>query len=71
MPEKLVAQIISTLVFAGIGVLVFLVAFFLATKLVPFSLRKEIEQDQNVALGIVMGAAILGLAYIIAAAIHG
>jgi uncharacterized membrane protein YjfL (UPF0719 family) len=40
-------------------------------KLSPFSLRKEIEQDHNVAMGIVMGAALLGLAIIVAAAISG
>jgi uncharacterized membrane protein YjfL (UPF0719 family) len=48
-----------------------MVAFFVMTKLAPFSVRKEIEEDQNTALAIVMGAVILGLALIIAAAIHG
>jgi putative membrane protein len=37
----------------------------------PFSIRKEIEEDQNIALGILIGAIMLGLAIIIAAAIHG
>lgn len=61
--------LIATLVYTGIGVLVFLVAFWLMGKVTPFSLRKEIEEDQNTALGIVMGSVILGLAIIIAAAI--
>jgi uncharacterized membrane protein YjfL (UPF0719 family) len=40
-------------------------------KLAPFSLRKEIEEDQNTALGIIMGAVILGVALIVSAAVHG
>jgi uncharacterized membrane protein YjfL (UPF0719 family) len=34
-------------------------------------MRKEIEDDQNTALAIVIGAVILGLAIIIASTIHG
>jgi putative membrane protein len=55
--------------YATLGVLVFLIAFKVFEKLMPFSLRKEIEEDQNTALGIIMGAVILGLAIIIGAAV--
>jgi len=34
-------------------------------------MKKEIETDQNTAFGIVIGSFILGLALIIAAAVHG
>jgi Skp family chaperone for outer membrane proteins len=34
------------------------------------AIEKEIAEDQNVALGIVMGAMMLGIAIIVAAAIH-
>ena len=40
-------------------------------KVAPFSVRKEIEEDQNTALGIIIGSMIIGLAIIIGAAIHG
>jgi uncharacterized membrane protein YjfL (UPF0719 family) len=40
-------------------------------KVTPFSIRKEIEEDQNIALGIIIGAAFIGLAIILAAAIKG
>ncbi|WP_231864548.1 MULTISPECIES: DUF350 domain-containing protein [Sorangium] len=62
---------IGTLVFVALGLLVFGLAFVLITKLTPFSIRKEIEDDQNTALAIVIGSVILGLAWIISAAIHG
>jgi uncharacterized membrane protein YjfL (UPF0719 family) len=55
--------------YAALGVVVFLIAFKLFQKLMPFSIRKEIEEDQNTALGIILGAGILGLAIIIGAAI--
>jgi uncharacterized membrane protein YjfL (UPF0719 family) len=50
---------------------VFALAFVVIAKASPFSVRKEIEEDQNVALAIVIAAVILGSALIIAAAING
>ncbi|WP_437296266.1 DUF350 domain-containing protein [Sorangium sp. So ce426] len=67
----MIKAVIGTLVFVSVGLLVFLLAFVLITKLTPFSIRKEIEDDQNTALAIVIGSVILGLAWIISAAIHG
>jgi putative membrane protein len=55
----------------GIGLVVFLVAFFLMVKVTPFSVRKEIEEDQNTALAIIMAGVIIGISLIISAAIHG
>jgi uncharacterized membrane protein YjfL (UPF0719 family) len=60
-----------TLGYTVFGIVIFGVAFWLITKLVPFSMRKEIEDDQNTALAILIGAVLLGLAIIIAATIHG
>lgn len=69
--NDLTSVLITTLVFTIFGLIVFGVAFFIMGKATPFSIRKELEDDHNVALGIVMGAVILGIALIIAAAIHG
>jgi uncharacterized membrane protein YjfL (UPF0719 family) len=41
------------------------------TKVAPFSVRKEIEEDQNTALAVLMGSVILGIAIIVAAAVQG
>ena len=62
---------VSSLVFAGIGIIVFGLAFVLMTKIAPFSIKKEIEEDQNTALGIIMAGVIIGFSIIIAASIHG
>ncbi len=68
VPE-LLQLVVGSVIFVAIGLLVFGLAFWLITKLSPFSIRKEIEEDQNTALGIVIGSVIIGLAIIIAAAI--
>ncbi|HEY3581893.1 MAG TPA: DUF350 domain-containing protein [Pyrinomonadaceae bacterium] len=69
--ETLLPVLITTIVFVLLGLITFALAFFVITKVTPFSVRKEIEDDQNTALAIVIGSIILGTALIIAAAIHG
>ena len=69
--ENLVSTLIVTVIFVLLGLIVFTIAFVIIAKSTPFSVRKEIEDDQNIALAIVIAAVILGSALIIAAAIHG
>lgn len=69
--EQLGDALVSSAAFAVVGVTVFVGAFWLMTKLAPFSLHKEIEEDQNTALGVIIGAVLIGLALIISAAISG
>lgn len=69
--SRFVRHLVESAAFVGIGLVAFLIAFFLMTKISPFSIRKEIEEDQNTALGIIVGSVIIGLAIIIAAAIQG
>jgi putative membrane protein len=63
--------IVTTLAFSILGILLFALAFWIIVKVSPFSIRKEIEDDQNVALGIVIASVIIGIALIVAAAVHG
>ncbi len=69
--ENLTSVLVSTLVFVLLGIIIFALAFMVIVKASPFSVRKEIEEDQNVALAIVIGAVILGIALIVSAAIQG
>jgi putative membrane protein len=69
--ENLGDAVISTAVFAGIGLAVFGIAFWLMTKLAPFSVKKEIEDDQNTALAVIMAGVLIGISLIIAAAVSG
>ncbi|MGH9751225.1 MAG: DUF350 domain-containing protein [Blastocatellia bacterium] len=61
----------ETALFAVLGVAMFGVAFWLISKLAPFSIRKELEQDHNTSIAIVIAAVIIGIAIIVASAIHG
>ena len=69
--ESLLPVVVTTLVFVVIGLIIFGLTFFIIAKSTPFSVRKEIEEDHNVALAIVIASVILGSALIIAAAVHG
>jgi uncharacterized membrane protein YjfL (UPF0719 family) len=69
--DRIGDALVSSAVFAGIGLVVFAIAFFLMIKVTPFSVRKEIEEDQNTALAIIMAGVIIGISLIIAAAIGG
>jgi uncharacterized membrane protein YjfL (UPF0719 family) len=64
-----VMLLVWTVVYVILGIVLFGLAFLLMTKVTPFSVRKEIEEDQNTALAVIMGSVIVGLAIIIAAAI--
>lgn len=65
-----VANIISALVFTVLGILVFVVAFIIMDKVTPYHLWKEIVQEHNMALAILVGAMSIGICIIIASAIH-
>jgi putative membrane protein len=67
----LLPVLVTTVVFVVLGLLVFVLTFLVIVKSSPFSVRKELEEDHNVALAIVIASVILGTAIIIAAAIHG
>ena len=69
--EKLGEALVASAAFSAVGLIVFAVAFLLMGKLAPFSLRKEIEQDHNTALAIIMGAVIIGMALIVSSAVSG
>ena len=69
--EELMPVIVTTAIFTAFGLLVFGIAYLIIVKATPFSIRKEIEEDQNVALAVVIGAVIIGISLIIAAAVSG
>ena len=52
-----------------VGTVVLGLSFYIIEKVLPFSMRKEIAEDHNVSLGIILGAFVIGLSIIIAAAI--
>jgi putative membrane protein len=70
MPEDIIKelwQIIPTIIYFFVGFILFGVSIKIADKLLPFSIRKEIEEDQNTSLGIIIGSGIIATAIILAA----
>ena len=62
--------VITSLVFALMGVAIFWLCFLIIDKITPYDLWGEIVETQNVALALVGAAMSLGICVIIAAAIH-
>jgi uncharacterized membrane protein YjfL (UPF0719 family) len=62
--------LLNALLFAALGVGLYVIALAALVKLPPFDLWKQIVTERNVAAGIVAGAVALGLAWIIAATMH-
>ena len=69
--DKLLPVLLTTVIFVAIGLVVFAVAFAIVVLVAPFSVKKEIEDDQNTSLAIIIGAVIIGIALIISSAIQG
>jgi uncharacterized membrane protein YjfL (UPF0719 family) len=67
---NLAPNVINAVVFAFLGIAVFTIAFVLLDKLTPYHLWKEVIQEHNTALAILVGALSIGICIIIAAAVH-
>jgi len=66
-----IQYVINSLVFSGIGILVLLLAFLIVHVLTPYRLWKEVVENKNVALAILLGAFAISIGLIISSAIHG
>ena len=62
--------ILNALVYAVLGILIFVIAFTLLDKITPYDLWGEICEKKNVALAIMVGAMSIGISIIIASAVH-
>lgn len=64
------SYVVNAIVFSFLGVLIFWVCFRMMDRITPYLLWKEIIEEHNTALAIVVGALSLGICLIIAASIH-
>lgn len=63
--------LLNSLLYAGVGIVVFVLGFVILDLLTPGKLWEEIRDKQNVAVAQFAGAIAIGLAIVVAAAIHG
>ncbi len=61
------STLMATAIYSLLGMSMFGIALLVMIQLTPFSIRKEIEEDQNTSLGIIIGSAFIGLAIIVGA----
>lgn len=64
--EIKLAPIVSMIFWSMLSLAIFVAALAILDRLSPFSLTKEIGEDHNVALGVIVGCVMLGLSIIIA-----
>ncbi len=67
--NNILTGIIDTAIYSLVGIILMGVGFLIINFFAPFSVKKEIEDDQNISLGIIIGAVIIGISIIIASVI--
>lgn len=63
-------ELLATLLYGVVGIALAIGGFFAFELLTPFSVNKELAEDHNVAVGIVVGAMFIGIAIVVAAVIR-
>lgn len=65
----LLYDVVDTVIYSLAGIVLLGIGFLIVTFFTPFSIKKEIEDDQNISLGIIIGAVIIGISIIVASVI--
>jgi len=63
-------NVLNAVVYALLGIVIFVLAFVIVDKATPYHLWNEIVREKNVALAVLVGAMSIGMCIIIAAAVH-
>ena len=63
-------SVMAALVYSVLGLVVFWVTFLIVDALTPYHLWRQLVEEKNVALAIVVGSMALSIALIVASAIH-
>jgi putative membrane protein len=66
-----IRHFLLVLIYSALGLAIFTGGFKVLDRLTPGELRKEIIEEHNVALAILVGACVIGVSLIIAAALSG
>lgn len=64
-------ELVGSAIFSVVGILILVVSFIVIDKLTPGSLWKELIEEHNTAIAILLGCAAIGVSIIIAAAMLG
>ncbi len=62
-----VTVVISTILYGAIGILLTLAGYFVFDKVVGLDLKRELVEDQNTAIGIMLAGVFIGCSIVVAA----
>lgn len=62
-----VSVFLSTLLYGAVGVLMCVVGYVVFDKVIGLNIKHELMEDQNVAVGIMLAGAFVGIAIVVAA----
>lgn len=66
----IVSELIATIIYTFLGLGLFLVCFWVIDRITHVSIQKEIIENKNMAIAVLLGAAAIAMAIIIAAVIR-
>jgi uncharacterized membrane protein YjfL (UPF0719 family) len=69
MNEIILAEVIATVFYVVLGMVMLGISWKAIEWLTPFSLRKEIEDDQNLAIAVLIGSLFISISLLIGAVI--
>lgn len=64
-------DIAASVLYGLLGIVLAIVGYKVFELILPFDVTKELSEDDNPAVGVLMAAVVLGVSIIMAAAIHG
>ena len=70
MSEFHPSYLLNAVAYAAVGVFLFILAFLALDRIMPQGLRRQIIEEKNVALAILIGLVSIGVGLIIASAFH-
>jgi len=63
------SEVVATIVYTVLGLVLLGISWKLIEWMTPFSLRKEIEEDQNMAIAVLIGSLFISISLLIGAVI--
>ena len=70
-PGSLLQPILSTAVIGVLGIALLMLAIWVLDKLTTYSIHRQLEEEKNVAVAIVVAAVILGISIVIGSVAQG
>jgi uncharacterized membrane protein YjfL (UPF0719 family) len=65
-----ISGMLSALIYAGLGIAIFILVLLLVEVATKYSINRKISHDGNIALAIVLGSMIIAIGMIISSAIR-